>query len=75
MPKNLSPNDITSSETYLRESIEEAQEAFWNVIVKRYPEATTGNLSPGATIDFHVAADNAVGEWVRNNCPSDSEAL
>ena len=43
---------------------DEALDAFWEVIVKRYPQAKTGDLSPGATIALQLAAEDAVGEWV-----------
>lgn len=54
----------------LKMTTEEALDAFWNVIVHRYPDATTGDLSPWATIKLTLAAENAVSEWVRNNAPS-----
>ena len=49
---------------------DEALDAFWEVIVKRYPQAKTGDLSPGATIALQMAAEDAVGEWVNSNVPA-----
>ncbi len=47
----------------------EALDAFWNVIVKRYPQAKTGDLSPWATIQLQIAAENAAEEWIIGNVP------
>ncbi len=54
----------------LRSMTDEALDAFWEVIVKRYPQAKTGDLSPGATIALQLAAEDAVGEWIDNNVPA-----
>ena len=54
----------------LRSLTDEALDAFWEVIVKRYPQAKTGDLSPGATIALQMAAEDAVGEWVNSNVPA-----
>lgn len=54
----------------LRSITDEALDAFWEVIVKRYPQAKTGDLSPGETIALQLAAEDAVGEWVNNNVPA-----
>jgi hypothetical protein len=48
---------------------EEAMEAFWDVIVKRYPQAKTGDLSPLTTVVFCTAAEDAVEEWIFANVP------
>lgn len=53
--------------TEIRPIVDEALEAFWDVVVKRFPEAETGDLSPGATIDLQITAEDAVGEWIANN--------
>lgn len=52
-------------ETLLRE----AGDAFWQVVARRFPTATSGDLSPLATLAFHKAAEAAVKEWIRNNVP------
>lgn len=51
----------------IRSITDEALNAFWDVVVKRFPEVETGDLSPGATIDLQMAAEDAVGEWIANN--------
>lgn len=54
----------------LRSVTDEALEAFWQVIVKRYPQATTGDLSPLTTIRLDQAAEVAIAEWVWANVPT-----
>lgn len=49
--------------------IEEALNAFWDVIVKRYPEARTGDLSPLTTMRLDETARIAVDEWICSNVP------
>lgn len=48
---------------------QEALDAFWECITRRFPEAKTGDLSP--LISFHLtqAAESAVREWVFANVP------
>lgn len=41
--------------------------AFWQVIVERFPNADSGDLSPGATFALSMAAEDAVREWLANN--------
>ena len=53
----------------VRNSTDEAFNAFWAVIVNRYPHAVTGDLSPGATIALQMAAEDAVYEWIVSNVP------
>ena len=50
-------------------AVEDALEAFWASIVATYPQATSGDLSPGADIPLRRAAKAAVAEWVENNVP------
>lgn len=47
--------------------VEEALDAFWEVIVEKFPQATTGDLSPLAYHQLQMAAENAVKEWVNCN--------
>jgi hypothetical protein len=54
----------------LRSVTDEALDAFWQVIVQRYPQAESGDLSPWATITLSTAAENAIGEWINNNVPA-----
>jgi hypothetical protein len=57
------------SKAELHTLIEDAQVVFWEVLVKRYPEAKTGELSIDRTIRLHLAAREAVEEWVEQNVP------
>ena len=52
----------------------EASEAFWAVIVRHFPEAKYGDLSPWRTIRQVTANVDAIEEWVRNNAtPQDGD--
>jgi hypothetical protein len=53
--------------TALRLLTEKALDAFWQTIVEQFPEAISGDLSPGATITLSIAAEEAVDEWIENN--------
>jgi putative Ca2+/H+ antiporter (TMEM165/GDT1 family) len=57
-------------ERLLRSVTEEALEAFWQVPVRRFPQAESGDLSPLATITLSTAAEIAIGEWIDNNVPT-----
>lgn len=54
---------------HLRTLADEALDAFWQIIVRRYPQAKTGDLSPLTTIQLQIAAENAIDEWVWANVP------
>jgi hypothetical protein len=45
----------------------EALDAFWEVIVRRFPQAKFGDLSPERTIRLSDAAADAIEEWISNN--------
>jgi hypothetical protein len=47
--------------------VQHAQDAFWQVVVRHFPYATTGDLSPLTTLHFDEATEVAVREWVRYN--------
>jgi hypothetical protein len=49
---------------------DEALGAFWEVIVRRFPEAKYGDLSPGRTVALDDTAREAIEEWIRNNVPN-----
>jgi hypothetical protein len=58
--------------------IHEALDAFWEVVAKRFPEATTGDLCPLTALAFDQAAEAAVTQWIGKNVPSqpaESDAL
>lgn len=45
----------------------EALDAFWSVVARSFPEATTGDLSIERDIALSMAATEAIEEWVANN--------
>jgi len=55
------------SKADLRDITQEAECAFWEVLVKRFPQAQTGDLSIDRTIRLSIAAQEAVEEWIENN--------
>jgi hypothetical protein len=59
------PNDKPD----LRHVVEEALDAFWDVVAENYPLAEAGDLSPLSTVNLDDAAMTAAEEWVRNNVP------
>jgi hypothetical protein len=48
----------------------EALDAFWEIVVRHYPQAKTGDLSPWADSKLTLAAENAIEEWIDTNVPS-----
>ncbi len=53
-----------------RPVVEEALDAFWHVVVQRFPQAQTGDLSPLTAIRLIQAAESAIEEWVWANVPT-----
>ena len=53
--------------TGLESLADKALDAFWQVIVDQFPNATSGDLSPGATLTLSMAAEEAIREWIANN--------
>jgi hypothetical protein len=47
--------------------VETATDAFWDVVVRHYPDAGSGDLSPERTIAFHALSGEVIREWIRNN--------
>ncbi len=48
-------------------TVDDVEDAFGDVLTKRFPAATTGDLSPGRAIKLRNAIDEAVTEWIENN--------
>lgn len=44
-----------------------AMEAFWATVAEHYPQAQTGDISPGTEGAFELVARAAVEEWVAEN--------
>jgi len=61
---------MTKPKNDIRELANQALDAFWQLIAKRHPEAKTGDLSPWSTIKLQDAAEDAIEEWLDNNCPT-----
>jgi len=64
----------SKNEARMAEAIEDAEIAFWSVIVDAYPEATHGDFSPEATFALDAALKVAVTLWLEWNAdPQESE--
>lgn len=58
------------TQTLIDSIAEDAMLAFWAVVVKRFPDATSGDLSIERTIGLTMTAHAAIREWVQNNVPT-----
>lgn len=47
---------------------EDALDAFWAVVAKNVPDATTGDFPPDATISMEREMRNLIEMWMRYNC-------
>lgn len=45
----------------------EAEEAFWAVVAKNFPECQTGDLDPISSFNFDIECSKVVTEWVFAN--------
>lgn len=53
---------------------EETDLAFGRVLVRRFPHAVSGDLSPGASVRMSRAVRDAAAEWIQNNVlPEESD--
>ena len=52
---------------------DEALEAFWQVIVRCFPQVATGDLSIGSTLQLKRVAQEAIQEWIHTNLPATSD--
>jgi hypothetical protein len=50
-----------------------AEEAFWEAVAKEFPEATSGDLDPGAAVNLTQAMERAVRTWVDYNVTPESD--
>lgn len=64
---NFSPFNMTPD---FKQLTQEALDAFWECITRRFPEAKTGDLSPLILFRLTEAAESAVKEWVFANVPN-----
>lgn len=51
----------------LRDAVEEGQQAFWRVVAGRFPEATSGDFDPAATLALEKSLLLAALRWTRAN--------
>jgi hypothetical protein len=58
-------------ESDIRMVAEAAQEAFWKVVARMFPEIKTGDLDIGASVEFTDACRRVVGLWVETNTPEE----
>lgn len=59
-------SDIAAAreDKHFMESIQQAEDAFWAVIVERYPDAESGDFPPGAAYNVEQALIAAAIEWL-----------
>ncbi len=75
-PHMTAPADIhddmpsTLPEAELRSLISDANDAIGAVLVKRFPEAESGDESPLVAFALNQALAQLCNEWVRNNVPA-----
>ncbi len=60
---------MTKPQIDLSTLTQEAEDAFWQVVVQHYPEATSGDLSPWTSFQFSQVAEQAIAEWIYANVP------
>jgi hypothetical protein len=56
-------------EKRIKDAVEKAQFEFWAVIAKEFPEVTTGDYPPDATMQFDGECLQAVTKWIEFNGP------
>ena len=59
----------TPAQIHTSQIIEDALDAFWQVVADRFPAAESGDLSPWQTIMLECAAQDAVQQWIEYNLP------
>lgn len=52
------------------EAIQKADEAFWAAVAEAFPEATAGDVDPGAIMEWEEATFKAVVDWLSFNHPA-----
>ncbi len=49
---------------------EKAREAFFASVAADFPEVTTGDLDPGATVAFELETNELIVTWLTYNAPA-----
>lgn len=50
-----------------KKALENAKLAFWAEVAKAFPDATSGDVDHGLVIEFELAAENAIDNWIEMN--------
>ncbi len=66
---------MTDDKHAIREIVDQALDAFWCVVARRFRNATTGDLSIDCTCRLQIMAEKAVEEWVYLNVPTPGRSL
>ncbi len=53
--------------------VDEVMDGFGEILVRHFPEATTGDLSPDRTVRLALAIEEAIVEWIDKNAPDHSQ--
>jgi hypothetical protein len=62
-----------AEEERIQDAVEEGEEAFWAAVAQVFPEAESGDLDPGTTVQLKQTMERAVRAWVDFNVtPSDN---
>jgi hypothetical protein len=56
-----------SREARLQLAVAAGRQAFWGAVAQAYPEITTGDFSPEATLAWERATEDAVRSWRDGN--------
>jgi hypothetical protein len=51
-----------------------AQQAFWTEFASHFPEATSGDFPPDASVAFDTAIEQATQTWLDNNMPDQTDS-
>lgn len=63
---------VTADER-IKSATRKAEDAFWAAVAGEFPEATSGDLDPGAAVSLTQAMERAVRAWVDYNVTPDSD--
>ena len=57
------------TEDQIRHAVIDAQDAFWAVMVDKFPEVQTGDMDPLDAFAFRQACEKALERWLQWNHP------
>lgn len=67
--QSVDPNELFSERFH--RAREKAEEAFWDAVIKEFPEVKTGDFPPGATMVWENCLKATLKEWLRLNYPDE----